>query len=128
MRITLALVFILVSSMAFSQVVEKAETKKADQDNAYAYAYISVKGKVFSKKLKVEVDFGDSAEQLKSGEAYSAILTNKKSYAAILNYMVESDFELVETLDYTSTYQGTGGTSGIVFIVRKKKSVVTLKP
>jgi hypothetical protein len=39
--------------------------------------------------------------------------------------MVENQFELAETLtlEINSSYQGTGsgGTSGIVFIMRKKK-------
>ncbi len=95
------------------------------QDQTFSYAYISIKGKTFSKKLKVIVDFGDTPEQIKAGEEYSEILTNKKSYAAILNYLVENQFDLVETLslDEYSSYQGTGGgsTTGIIFIMRKKK-------
>ena len=91
------------------------------QDQNYSYAYISINGKLFSKKLKVAVDFGDTSEQIAEGKKYSELLTNKKSYAAVLNYMVENQFELVETVDYTSIYQGSGGTSGIVFIMRKKK-------
>ncbi|WP_157433481.1 hypothetical protein [Adhaeribacter aquaticus] len=85
------------------------------------YAYVSIGGKPFSKKLKVTVDFGDTPEQIAEGEKYSDLLTNKKSYAAVLNYLVDNQFELVETLDYTATSQGTGGTSGIVFIMRKRK-------
>jgi hypothetical protein len=91
------------------------------QDQAFSYAYVSIEGKLFSKKLKVEVDLGDTPEQITEGAKYSEILTNKKSYAAVLNYMVENQFELVETLDYIYTYQGSGGTSGIVFIMRKRK-------
>ena len=91
------------------------------QDQNYSYAYISITGKLFSKKLKVEVDFGDTPEQIAEGERYSELLTNRKSYAAVLNYMVDNQFELVETLDLTSMVQGSGGTSGIVFIMRKKK-------
>lgn len=91
------------------------------QDQNYNYAYVSINGKIFSKKLNVEVDFGDTPEQIAEGAKYSTLLTNKKSYAAVLNYMVDNQFELVETLDYTSTYSGTGGTSGIVFILRKKE-------
>ncbi|NGF57832.1 hypothetical protein G5B00_15035 [Parapedobacter sp. SGR-10] len=34
--------------------------------------------------------------------------------------MVKNGFELVETLERTDTYSGTGGTSGIVFIMKKK--------
>ena len=91
------------------------------QEQNYTYAYISINGKLFSKKLKVEVDFGDTPEQIAESEKYSELLTNRKSYAAVLNYMVENKFELVETLDYIYTYLGSGGTSGIVFIMRKKK-------
>jgi hypothetical protein len=90
------------------------------QDQEYSYAYISIHGKIFSKKLKVIVDLGDSPEQIIAGDKYSEKLTNKKSYAAVLNYMVENQFELVETLDFIYTYQGSGGTSGIVFIMKKK--------
>ena len=109
LTIILALVLTTFSTVLFAQ------------DQAYTYAYISVSGKLFSKKLKVEVDFGDTPEQIKAGEEYSEILTNKKSYAAVLNYMVDNQFELVETLEYTYSYEGTGGTSGIVFIMKKKK-------
>ncbi|MBK1439835.1 hypothetical protein JHJ32_07560 [Parapedobacter sp. ISTM3] len=121
MKMILMLAFMtLVSLTAFAQDVQRTGIVDA-QDQSYSYAYISVEGKLFSKKLKVGVDFGDTPEQLKAGEEYSKKLTNKKSYAAILNYMVENQFELVETLDFTSAYNGTGGTSGIVFIMRKKK-------
>jgi len=91
------------------------------QNEGYSYAYIAIYGKLFSKKMKVNVDFGDTPEQIRAGDEYSENLSNKKSYAAVLNYMVENQFELVETLDYTYNYQGSGGTSGIVFIMRKKE-------
>jgi hypothetical protein len=35
--------------------------------------------------------------------------------------MVESQFELVETLDHLGIYQGTGETDRVVFIMRKRK-------
>jgi hypothetical protein len=95
------------------------------QHQNYEYAYISVEGRLFSKKLKVVVDLGETPEQIKNGEKYSELLSGKKSYAAILNFLVESQFELIETivLQEGSSYQGTGssGTSGVVFIMRKKK-------
>tara|TARA_R110002012_G_scaffold322087_1_gene555013 strand:+ start:58024 stop:58374 length:351 start_codon:yes stop_codon:yes gene_type:complete len=91
------------------------------QDQNYSYAYISISGKILSKKLIVEVDLGDTPEQISEGQQYSRVLTNKKSYAAVLNYMVENQFELVETLNITSNFEGTGGTEGIVFIMRRKK-------
>ena len=123
MRMILTLAFIATINLsAFSQ---ETGVKNLNQDQEYEYAVIKVEGKEFSKKLKVAVDFGDTPEQIKDGNDYSEILTNKKSYAAILNYLVKSKFELVETFELVknSSYQGTGsgGTSGIVFIMKKKK-------
>ena len=121
MRIFLTLAFIIALSLStFSQTVQRTKTEVKVQVNTYSYAYILVEGKPFSKKLKVSVDLGDTPEQLKAGKEYSEKLTNKKSYAAILNYMVENQFDLVATLDYTASYSGSGGTSGIVFIMRRK--------
>lgn len=121
MKKFLTLLFVTVLSAAsFSQTTQVVKTETQTRDNTYTYAYVLVEGRLFSKKLKVSVDFGDSPEQIKAGKEYSETLTNKKSYAAVLNYMVENKFELVETLDYTSSYSGSGGTSGIVFIMRKK--------
>ncbi|MEJ5962993.1 hypothetical protein [Pedobacter immunditicola] len=123
MRIILTLAFITVLSVSsFSQTVRRTKTEIQTQDKTYTYVYILIEGKLFSKKLKVDVDFGDTPEQLKAGKEYSEKLTNKKSYAAVLNYMVESQFELVQTLDYNYSYSGSGGTSGIVFIMRKTKA------
>jgi hypothetical protein len=76
------------------------------QGETYSYAYIAIEGKLFSKKLNVSVDLGDTPEQIKAGAEYSEKLSNKKSFAAVLNFMVDNQFELVETLDYTSNYQG----------------------
>jgi hypothetical protein len=121
MKIILAIVFIISLSLpAVSQSVEKADIEHPTHDTIFSYAYILVEGRVFSKKLIVEVDFGDTPAQIKAGKEYSQRLTNKKSYAAVLNYMVEQQFELVETLDYTTNAMGSGGTSGIVFIMRRK--------
>ena len=120
MRMILTSAFILTMGLtAFSQEIG---IRSQPPDQPYSYAYISVYGKLFTKKLKVVVDFGDTPQQLQAGQEYSELLTNKKSYAAVLNYMVENQFELVETLDYTETFDGSGGTSGIVFLMRKMKS------
>jgi hypothetical protein len=119
--ILLSCFIIIISLAASAQDVQQTGVSNQTQDRAYSYAYISVEGKLFSKKLKVQVDFGDTPEQISAGKEYSEILTNKKSYAAILNYMVESQFELVETLDHLGIYQGTGETDRIVFIMRKRK-------
>lgn len=110
-----------VNLTSYSQDIQKTKIESQIQDTTYSYAYVRVQGKAFSKKLKVDVDFGDTPEQLKVSEEYSEVLTNKKSYAAVLNYMAENGFELVQTLELTSSYQGSGGTSGVVFIMKKKK-------
>ena len=112
-----------ISFTVFSQNVKNLELKNQTQVQAYSYAYILVEGKSFSKKLKVDVDFGDTPEQIKAGKEYSDILTNKKSYAAILNYMGEKEFELVESRDYYNyTYNGITSTMGIIYIMKRKIS------
>ena len=111
----------LVTTIIFALILTSFNSGLFSQDQTYAYAYISIEGRLFSKKLKVTVDFGDTPEQIKAGVEFSEILSNKKSYAAVLNYMVENEFELVETLEYNYSSQGSGGTYGIVFIMRKKK-------
>lgn len=122
MKATFTLVLFLVLSIpGFSQTTVKSMHDTKPQDSIYSFAYILIEGKAFSKKLKVTVDLGDSPQQLETGKLYSEKLTNTKSYAAVLNYMVENQFELVSTLDYTANYAGSGGTSGIVFIMKKIK-------
>ena len=83
----------------------------------YPYAYISITGKTFSDKLNVKVDLGDSSDQLIEGKRLSEFLSEKTSYASVLNYMSGLGFELVETIPVNS---GSGGTSAIIFIMRKK--------
>lgn len=61
------------------------------------YAYIRIEGKFLSKKLKVKVDLGDTEKQIEDGEKLSDILSNKKSYASVLNYMSDLGYELVNT-------------------------------
>lgn len=118
-KVILLLVLILTTYSSYSQSEESNKTKNDSSFKKYSYAYITVQGKAFSKKLIVEVDFGDTPEQIKAGKEFSEVLTNKKSYAAILNYMSEHDYELIESRDYNFTYMGTGGSSGIILIMRR---------
>ena len=116
----LTLMFIATISLtSLSQNVQ--DTSITKQTQSFSYAYISIEGRAFSKKLKVEVDFGDTQEQIIAGKEFSEKLSTKRSYAAVLNHMVDNQFELVQTLDYNFIYAGSGGTAGIVFIMRKKK-------
>ena len=73
-----------------------------------------------SAKLNVDVDFGDEPEQIRKGENLSKTLSGKKSFVAVLNYMLRQGYELVSTVEYTATSQGTGGTVGLGYIMRKK--------
>lgn len=120
MRLLLTLSLILgVLNTALGKNINDTSYKK--QSEIYSYAFISIEGKAFSKKLKVDVDLGDTPEQINEGKELSEILTNKKSYAAVLNYMASNHYELVESRDYSFSYQGTGGTYGIIFIMKKKR-------
>ncbi|MFD2902521.1 hypothetical protein [Sphingobacterium anhuiense] len=117
------LLFVFLLSMTTITLGQETTIKPIIENQSvqkYAYAYIVIKGKFLSKKLKVNVDFGETKEQIKAGKEYSDFLTNKTSYAAILNHMVDNNFELVETLDYNDITDGSGGTTGIVFIMRRK--------
>lgn len=119
MKTILLLISLTICLPAFSQGIQM------EKEPALSYAYISIQGKVFSKKLKVVVDVGDTPEQIKAGQQYSEILTDKKSYAAVLNFMVDNGFELIDTLtlEDNSSFQGTGsgGTTGIIFIMKRKE-------
>lgn len=122
MRKILTLAIIMTTSLtAFSQDVKKAETESQSLDETYSYAYFSVQQMLLPTKLKVEVDFGDTPEQIDAGKEYSKTLTGRKSYAAILNYMGERQFELVSMVGLTYSYQGSGGGTGVTFVMRKKK-------
>ena len=112
-KLLLIALFICLSNSSFSQ----DSVKNVSQ--TYSYSYLTVMGKTFSKKLSVEVDLGDTPEQIELGKSYSEILNNKKSYAAILNYMADEKYELVESRDIVGSYQGTGGSYGIILIMRK---------
>ncbi len=115
------LIVILLTVLLSSAVVKNSDCQ---EKSSFEYVYISVSGKIFSKKLNVEVDFGDEPEQIKKSEEYGKILTGKRSFIAVLNYMVKEGYELIETLDYNYSYQGTGGTIGVGFFMKKKKNSI----
>jgi hypothetical protein len=92
-----------------------------DENAGDEYVFIMVTGKIFSKKLNVEVDFGDSPEQVKKSEEYSQALDGKKSWVAVLNYMLTKGYEMVELCELVSTYSGTGGTTGLGYFMRRIK-------
>jgi hypothetical protein len=76
----------IVAIFIFKAGISLAQNKIADsaQNIKFSYAYISIEGKLFSKKLKVQVDFGDTPAQINKGIEYSENLTDKKSYAATM--------------------------------------------
>ena len=117
--LTIALLGAILYGAKGQNIKDSAYSKQSEQ---YTYAYISIEGKGFGKKLKVVVDLGDTPEQEITGKEYSEILTNKKSYSAVLNHMADNQYELVESRDLSVSYQGTGGTYGIILIMRKKKT------
>lgn len=91
------------------------------QEIEYNYAVVTVKDGSFSKKKNVEVDLGDTPNQLKQGEEFSESLNKSKSHAAILNFMSAHKYVLVETKTVSASYNGSGGSYGVVFIMRKQK-------
>lgn len=112
-KLLLITLLICLSQSSFSQDFVK------NLSPTYSYSYLTVMGKAFSKKLSVEVDLGDTQEQIEFGKSYTDILNKKNSYAAILNFMADQKYELVDSRDIVGSYQGTGGTFGIILIMRK---------
>lgn len=86
----------------------------------YSYAVITVTERELSKKFNVKVDVGDTPLQIKIGEELSEKLHKIKSQAAVLNFMSSEGFELFETKDISSSYNGSGGSNGVVLIMRKQ--------
>ena len=113
------IIFFTICCLSSSFAQSTTNSSNSEIHNTFSYAYIRVEGKFLSKKLKVKVDLGDSDEQIAEGEKLSEILTNKKSYASILNHMSKIGYELVNTFDLTDNYNGSGGTSGIIYIMKK---------
>lgn len=107
--------------LIFTFVVFVCPEEVSAQYDIDLYAFISIENKDLSKKAKVKVDFGDTPDQVKIGKVYSEILSEKKTYAAILNFMVEDQFEFVETIDLANISKGT---IGLVFVMKKKKSLM----
>jgi len=121
MKILLTAIFVvMICSYALSQDKLERENRNPVQAGTFSYAYITVEGKGLSNKLNVEVDLGDSPEQIETGKEYSKTLTNKRSYAAVLNYMGERMFELVATREESITIQGTSSPYKIMFIMKRK--------
>jgi hypothetical protein len=107
--------------MSFPQQGICQSDNTSAQNSGDEYVYLKVYNKFLSTKLNVDVDFGDEPDQLKKGEEFSKTLTGKKSFVAVLNYMLQQGYELVSTVEYTYTSQGSGGTVGLGYIMRKKK-------
>jgi len=114
------LLLVFVFTVAFSTYAQNPKEPNAQQ-GAFQYAYVTIEGKGFSKKLEVVVDLGDAPEQVEAGKKLSQTLTNKKSYAAVLNYMDAKGYELISYGENSFSFQGTGGTQGIILIMRKRR-------
>lgn len=112
MKKIVTLLILFIGFSAFAQVSQLKE---------FTYAVVTVKDGSFTKKKNVEVDLGDSPLQIKQGEEFSESLNKSKSHAAILNFMSSHKYVLVETKTVSASYNGSGGSYGVVFIMRKQK-------
>lgn len=118
------LLLLIITTIGFTALAQ--EYKAASPATPTTYAYVAVSNKALSKKLKVKVDLGDTPEQQKEGNHLSDKLNNKESHAAILNYMAERNFELVETIAKQHPHStDAGALDGIVFIMRKNQQSAT---
>lgn len=117
-RLGLAIIlFTCCFTTAFAQ--SYPETSEQEEYRVPTYAHIQLEPGFWSGKLGVSVDLGNSEEQLEEGKRLSNILSQTRSYAAVLNYMAELGYELINTLNITSTRNGSSGSYAIVYIMRK---------
>lgn len=122
MRLPLAIAFTAMMSLsAFAQATNEAVTKNQIQNvETPKYVYLTIEERGLSSKLDVKVDFGDTEQLIKLGEEYSKALTGKRSYAAILNYMAERNYELVERKELVNYYKDNTRTNfGVTYIMKK---------
>lgn len=92
----------------------------SNEKQKYEYAYISVQGRSFSKKLVVYVDLGQKTKELETAKKYSPSLSQFKSYASVLNAMDLIGYELVDSESTAFSYQGTGGSYEMIYLFRKR--------
>lgn len=89
------------------------------------YAYVSVYGKAMRnsgetiEKMDIAVDLGNLASQQQMAEGYAFKMKDFQSYAAVLNFMANKGFRLVDTIQFEKSINGTGGTTGVHFIFEK---------
>lgn len=107
------------SSTLHAQEVSSTARDTVIQTEKETYAYITVTGKAFSSKLKINIDLGIKPEQTKLANEYLEQVKDEKSHAAVLNYMAEQGFVLIQALDYSKGYNTNGETTGIWFIMKK---------
>ncbi len=98
------------------------ETTTQEEYRIPTYAHIQLEPGFWSSKLGVNVDLGDSDEQVEEGKRLSNILSQTRSYAAVLNHMAELGYELINTLNITSSSNGSSGSYRIVYIMKKVKN------
>ena len=88
----------------------------------YQYAYVQVRNREFSKNLKVYIDLGDRPAQLSESKAFSDSLSHTQSYTAVLNFLSAHGYDLVSSQALQTSYRGTGGSSGLLFILKRNEA------
>jgi len=84
------------------------------------FAFITIKGKFFSKKLKTRIDFGEGEEAIKKSEKFESDLKDAKSFVTILNYMSEAGYEMDSPNDFIGMYHNTWS-KDMYFIMKTKR-------
>lgn len=116
--------YLLIIFLALFSVNASAQEKITNDvqvTNAkYSYIYVRVQDKLFTSKLIVNVDFGDSPKQIEEGKKLSKILNNKKSHAAIINSLSELGYELVNTVGLPGIESSTNGNFVILYLLKKE--------
>ncbi len=105
----------------FSQDRKPADSLSIGDDHHISYACLYIGKKDLARQLNVDVDFGDTEEQLAFSRRYANALKGKTSLAAVLNFMASRKFELIDTNEEAEYLRGGRGNGKVMFIFRKKK-------
>lgn len=101
-----------------------AETAEAEKAAIFDYAYVLVDGRL-GKRLKIHVDTGDQPFPVPNKKDVIKKFRKKGSYVAVVNFMIEQGYEVVNITHAYEMAAGNAGVEGLSCILRKAREPKT---
>jgi hypothetical protein len=113
-------------ALEFSEVEEDAALTETETEIEaekepkvkYTYAYVLVDGKI-GRRVKVHIDTGDKPFPVPNKEDAIKTLRKKRSYVAVVNFMIEHGYEVVSINQAYEMAAGNAGIEGLSCVMRK---------